>query len=212
MRGLRSTHVRLAIASCVAAVTLAGCASGGDPVSGTPAGSDSEKSSSALEKVTADQLCGMLSDDAIAKALDVEVKGTKTREWGRAPEMKTPYSLHRHCKYQTDGFPSLSTDLSTQWNDRESDAQVLEGVFTDITDESKPVGEYEQVQGLGEIAGFGSDATLSGADVAGRHLAIVFRAGQERLLLTLTTLGRAKLDQLRPLADELLGNVKSAVG
>jgi hypothetical protein len=125
--------------------------------------------------------------------------------------MKSPYFLTRECDYDTDQLPSLNTDLTTKWDEGTSDQEVLDGVFTDLTEESKPVGDYEPVPGLGVIAGFGNNAVLSQGNIAARDLGVVLRIGDERLLLTLSTTGRATLEQLRPLAEELVQNLQAAL-
>lgn len=202
---LGKDSLRVAIASCLAAVTLAACSSGGS-ASMPDGGKEPGKATSALAKLSGEQMCKLVSDATIEQAFGGKVESTEGTERGRAPQMQSPYFLTRHCEYDVDGILGLSTDLTTKWGDRESDEDVLQDVFTGVTQEGKP-GEYERVQGLGVLAGFGTDATLAQADVAGRELGVVLRVGDERLLLTVATLGRAKVTQLRPLAEELLKNL-----
>lgn len=207
-----------ALAVCAAVSILVACSSGeGEPGGGTPGasgadGTSSEESQgSALEKITADGMCGLLAAESVAQHLDVEVEETEGKERGRAPVMRSPYFLTRECKYDTTEIGYLTTDLTTEWDEDDTDQQVLDGVFTDRSKESEPVGDYDPVSGLGVLAGFGADPLLSQAEVAAQKLGVVLRIGEERLLLTVSwSLGNAEVAQLRPLAEELLKNLETA--
>ncbi|MEU6645950.1 hypothetical protein ABZ863_25845 [Saccharomonospora sp. NPDC046836] len=208
---MRST--RLLAALVAASLTLTACASGegASQADDTTTTADEGQATPALEKLSGDQLCGLLPAAAIEQHLGTTVRGSEGGERGRAPEMQSPYFLTRECEYDTDGFPSLSTDVTTEWDDNTSDDEVLRKVFTDSASESGTEGDYERVQGLGDVAGFGGDATLSNADVAARHLGVVFHVGGERLLLTVSTLGKADLAQVRPLAEQVLSGLEQAL-
>ncbi|WP_053202241.1 hypothetical protein [Jiangella muralis] len=189
-------------ATLLAVVTLASaaCSSDPDPSSDASTAGD-EEAASVLEDLTADDFCALLSADSIEQALGVVVEGSEGTERGRAPVMRTPYFLSRECDYSS-GLPALNTRLATEWDEDDTDADVLDRAFTDIVAET--VGDYEEVPGLGVIAGFGANPMLATADVATGNLDVVLRAGDERLLLSVNTTGRATLDQLRPLAEELI--------
>lgn len=194
-------------------LTMTACSSDDDPSSpgdGTSA-PEGDQEASALEKLSGDQLCELLSAAAIERELGTTVEESEGKERGRAPAMESPYFLTRECDYETSTF-DLSTEVTTEWDERSSDEEVLDDVFTDPTDESGAVGEYERVPDLGAVAGYGPDAVLSGADVAGRYLGVVFYVGEERMSLTVHTLGKAELAQLRPLAEELLTGVEETLG
>jgi hypothetical protein len=196
-----------------ALLVLSACsADGGSATSeGGRVGSGENEGVSALEQLSGDQLCGLLSAETIEQGLDITVEGSEGTERGRAPEMQPPYFLTRSCDYSgTDGW-APSTYVTGEWDEDESDQQVLDRVFTDITGEADSVGEYEPVPGLGTVAGFGSDATLSEGGVAGRALGVVFYLGDERLLLSIELLGSAELEQVRPLAEELLTRLEDAL-
>lgn len=191
---------RLALALAV----LASCSSDSEPGSdATPAG-DAE-AASVLEDLTADEFCALLPAESIEQALGVVVEGSEGTERGRAPVMRTPYFLSRECDYSS-GLPALNTRLATEWDEDDTDTDVLDRAFTDIVNET--VGDYEDVPGLGVVAGFGPNPMLATADVATGSLEVVLRAGDdERLLLSVYTTGRATLDQLRPLAEELIAGL-----
>lgn len=194
----------------VAALLTACGADGGSSEARPPAAETSTAATSVLEGFTGDQLCDALATASIEQALGITVEGSTGEERGRAPVMRTPYFLSRHCDYEG-GLPALNTALTSAWDEEDSDQQVLEGVFTDVLDESKPVGAYEPVPDLGVVAGVGDDPLLAQAEVAGRDFGVVLRVGEERLLLTLSTTGRATLEQLQPLAEELVANLESAL-
>lgn len=150
-------------------------------------------------------MCELLNAATIEKSFDTEVKGGAGRQRG-----KQPLFLSTECRYETDGFPSLATELITT-RPGKSDQEVLDGVFADRAAEDAAVGEYEQVPGLGTLAGFGRNATMGGAGLNAWDLGVVHTAGGERLLLTVAVVGKAELDQVRPLAQELLANLDAAV-
>lgn len=202
---------RVAAAVCVAALTLVSCSSAGGGAEPADGGSTPGEATSVVEKLTGDKMCELLSTATIERELGVKVEQSEGKERGRAPVMQSPYFLSRECDYDTDELPGLNTDLTTQWDEDTSDQEVLDGVFTDRTEESKPVGDYEQVPGLGVIAGFGKNAVLSQANVAASDLGVVLRIGDERLLLTVSATGKATLAQLRPLVEELVKNLEAAL-
>ncbi|WP_091667966.1 hypothetical protein [Amycolatopsis marina] len=149
-------------------------------------------------------MCDLLSDEAIEKAFDTTVEGSEGMKRGRAP-----VTVSYECDYDSEGFPTVSTDLSAT-RSSESDQEVLDGVFTDRTQEDKVVGAHQAVPGLGTLAGFGRDAVL-GKAVNASSLGVVFTVDSERLLLTISVTGKTELEQVRPLAEELLANAKSAM-
>jgi len=200
---------RVAAVLLGAVLALTGCSSGDDPQpSGddppAPAGDQTPSAGqgvSALDELTGEQFCELLPAASVESALGTTVAGSEGTERGRAPERVSPYFLTRECDYETDTF-TLSTEVTTQWDEGTSDDDVLAKVFTDAVGEQ--AGEYEPVPDLGTVAGFGSDAALAGADTAAVYLAVVFTVGDERLSLTVHSLGKAELATLRPLAEELL--------
>ncbi len=202
-------------ATAVAAVLLlASCSSDDTPAAGETEGTgatDEAAATSVLEDLTADEFCAMLSAETIEPALGVVVEGSEGIERGRAPVMRVPYFLSRTCDYDTDTLPGIGTVLATEWDEDDTDADVLDRAFTDIVAEA--VGDYEEVPDLGVAAGYGENPMLAQADVATGVLAVVLRsAGDERVLLTVSTTGRATLDQLRPLAEELVANLEPVLG
>lgn len=209
----RSGASRWVVAGFLGAVLMmSACSSDDEPP--TPveasmaAGADQEVS--ALEQLSGEQLCELLTTAAIERELDTTVAQSESTERGRAPVMQAPYFLTRECDYETDTF-DLSTEVTTKWDENSSDQDVLDDVFTDPISEPEVAGEYQQLPGLGEVAGYGPDATLAEADVAKRLLGVVFYVGEERLLLTVHTLGQAELAQLQPLAEELLSGLENAL-
>lgn len=194
---------RVVVSVCAAVLVLAACSS-----EGTDTGQDPQpptQESSGLEALTEQRMCDLLSDEAIEKVFDTKVEGREGMKRGRAP-----ISLSYECSYDSDGFPAVSTDLTTT-RSSESDQEVLDGVFADRTHEDRAVGPYQEVPGLGTLAGFGRDATL-GKAVNASTLGVVFTVDSERLLLTISVTGQAELEQVRPLAEELLANAKSTMG
>lgn len=204
----RLAVLALALASCS---SDSGSSSAPDDAASDDAASDDaapagdEESASVLEDLTADEFCALLSAETIEQALGVVVEGTEGTERGRAPVMRPPYFLSRQCDYDTDQLPALDTYLATEWDEDDTDTDVLDWAFTDVVNET--VGDYEDVPDLGVMAGFGPNAMLEQTDLATARLEVVLRAGDERLLLSVATTGRATLDQLRPLAEELVAGL-----
>lgn len=180
-----------------AVLTMTACSSDDESPSDGTSNPGGGQEVSALEKLSGDQLCDLLTAAAIERELDTTVEESEATERGRAPTMEPPYFLSRECDYETGTF-DLSTDVTTEWDERSSDEEVLDDVFTDPTDESEAVGEYERVPDLGAVAG--------------RYLGVVFYIGEERMSLTVHILGKAELPQLRPLAEELLTGVEETLG
>lgn len=206
----RARRVAAVVLGAVVAVAACSSGDGTSAPGGTGSTPGGEREGSALEKLGGGQLCDLLPAQAIERELGVPVRESEGKERGRAPSMEPPYFLSRECEYRTGGL-GLSTRVASAWDERSSDEEVLDGVFTDPTKEPKAVGDYERVPGLGAVAGYGADATLAGADVAGRYLAVVFRVGEERMALTVHALGKAELAQLRPLAEKLLTGLEKAL-
>lgn len=203
------------LAALALVLALASCSSDSDADSGesgesgdaTPADTTpaaDEESASVLADLSADEFCALLSTETIEQALGVVVEGSEGTERGRAPVMRTPYFLSRECDYSSE-LPALNTRLATEWDEDDTDTDVVDRAFTDIVNET--VGDYEEVPDLGVIAGFGENPMLATADIATGNLEVVLRAGDERLLLSVYTTGRATLDQLRPLAEELIAGL-----
>lgn len=199
--------IRAVGAACALVLVLAACSDDPDDTPAETSASESAEPVSALAELTGDDLCAALPGETIEEHLGVAVAGNEGQERGRAPVMRTPYFLSRECDYDTDGLPGLRTSLSTEWDESTSDAEILDKVFTDVSAEPESVGDYDEISDLGVTAGYGDDALLASADLAGSVLGVVLRAGEERLLLTMSTTGSATLEQLRPLADELMANL-----
>lgn len=144
--------------------------------------------------------CGLISDAAVKEAFGDKVAGTLDVKHGRVDSVVT-----YECDYDTDGIPGLSTDLSTT-SPGDSDQEVLDRAFVDMTKEERPVGTYEDVPDLGTSARFGQNATI-GQYVGSWQLGVLFDVDGERLLLTLTVAGPVELVQVRPLAEEVLSNL-----
>ncbi|TDQ01073.1 hypothetical protein [Labedaea rhizosphaerae] len=193
--------VRVVAGLCAAVLALAACSSKADD----PAPVSTGAPGSVLTKITEQQACDLLDSATIKKALDVEPGIRDSRRVGKAP-----ITVTYMCNYHT-GVPGLSTDVATTRADR-SDKQVLDGAFTDRATENAAPGKYEQVPGVGVLAGFGPDATMSGGGLTAHKLAVVFRAGSERLALEVSVLGDATLAQLKPLALELVAKLQAAIG
>lgn len=193
-------------AALVSAVALAAvsCTSEQDP--GSDDGPTTQGQQSVLQDFTGDKLCELLPVELVEQKLKVRVRKTEGSERGRAPVVREPYFLARECEYDTEGFPALYTDINTRWDAEKSDQELLDAVFT-FPGEGEPTGEYQRLPDLGVLAGYGGDPALGKADVAGEKLGVVLKAGDERFVLTLWTIGRSELKQLRPLAEELVGNL-----
>lgn len=175
---------------CAAALVLAACSSTDGPAVKAP-------EASVLELLSDDGACEVIRDRSVEKAFGVKVKNKRGWKHGRVEA-----ALTYECDYDV---PMLSTDLLTT-HQEDSDQEVLDRAFTDMTKEWRPVGEYEEVPDLGTSARFGRDATL-GEYVNQWMLCVLFNVDGERLRLNLTVAGSVKLDQLRPLAKEVLANL-----
>lgn len=199
---------RVVMAVCTAVFALVACGNDApEPITvSTPSTHPpSAAASSVIEKLAGNELCGLLTNDSIKRAL-----GVKTVEGGTAVRRgRLPVFLSDECRYDTNGFPSLSTRVVTT-RPRDSDQDVLDDVFTDRTQEDERVVPYRRVPGVGSLAGFGRDPVLSQA-LKSWDLGVVAVVAGERLLITLSVTGDAELDQLRPLAELLLKNLGPAV-
>jgi hypothetical protein len=174
-------------------------------------GSGEPRWQTALEDLTPERLCELLPDDAIKQALDLDVKDTKGTKIGRPP------ILIKTCRYsvefalaEVDTLPPAVTTGVGQIRDKSVD-EVLDDAFTDITDESKPVGDYERVDGLGDDAGYGT-GPLGGGTLDESLLVVVFTAGDEQFKLDLTVSPKTPLEQLKPLATDLLTGLAAELG
>lgn len=165
----------------------------------------------ALEDLTPDRLCELLPTDAIEQALDVAVTDAEGAESGRPP------ILSSRCRYgveftleEVDLLPPALTTSVGQTLDKSVD-EVLDDAFTDLVDESEPVRDYERVDGLGEGAGYGNDP-LHGGNLDESLLVVVFTAGDERFQFDINVSPRTPLEQLKPLAVELLTGLEAELG
>jgi hypothetical protein len=150
-------------------------------------------------------MCDLLDDKSVEKAVDNTVQGGKVRHIG-----KLPVTLTYTCDYDTDGFPSISTNLSTTQSD-ESDQEVLDGAFTDVIEEAAGPGAYEKVTGVGTLAGLGPDAS-TGDELNAWDFSVVATVNDERILLRISMLGQQpEQAPMKALAEELLTNLESAV-
>ncbi|TCP53457.1 hypothetical protein EV191_10424 [Tamaricihabitans halophyticus] len=165
---------------------------------------------SVLERLTGDKFCELLANADIEQQLEVKVMGSEGNERGRAPARQSPYFLTRECDYETDQF-DLSTEISSQWQDDETDEQVLDEAFGDL-EEGSAAADYQRIPGLGDAAGYAADPDLSDAGVARNDLVVVFRVGEERFSLTVGALGKPGQPQLQALAEMLLSATKTALG
>jgi hypothetical protein len=214
--------LRVIVGACAVVMMLSSCSSG-DAASPPPPGTSAPKSSepgapnptSVLEKLTEDKMCALITKASIERALPTAMESAKGMRRG-----KLPMFLIFECRYDAKGLPSVSTDLETI-NPSDSDQKLLDRVFTDVSSEEKKVGEYQKVTGIGTLAGFGADPLLAGSDLAASKLGVVATINGERLLLTVKVVGNTELGQvqapptlpqIQPLAEELLTNLKSAVG
>jgi hypothetical protein len=174
-------------------VGLAGCSSA-DGGSGGTVGKESP-----IESLSGEQLCRMLPQKALELQFsDVEFFDPKGRVDGRDPNPRV------HCHY---GGDALGLDTSVHNTVPSLGAKGnLELVFTDTNED---VTEYEPVAGLGAAAGYGPTALLD--DLGGNTLAVILNAGNHQYTIELNTMPEAKLEQLKPLAEELLSHLEAAL-
>lgn len=151
--------------------------------------------SSVLEQLPEDGACDLINDATVVKVFGGEVDRKIGMRHGRVASVLT-----YECDYEMS--PTLDIDLSTTFEEN-SDQEIMDHEFTDRTKEWRPVGETEVVPELGSLARFGQDASY-GEYADTWQLCVVFYIRGERLQLDLSTIGTAKLDQLRPLAEEVI--------
>lgn len=197
---------RVVAGLCCAVLALTACSSNSDG-SGTAASTPTRgaASTSVLDKLTPQQLCDLVDSASIKQAVGAAPEGKDSRRSGKPP-LTTTYT----CAYRM-GVPSLTTEVATT-EPAMADRKVLDGAFTDYSKAEAGQGKYDPVPGFGLLAGYGPEPTLSSADLNTDKLAVVFRIGDERLLLGVSVLGRTSLDKLKPLAEELMKNLQAAVG
>ena len=191
-----------AVVGC-AVLALTACSSNSDG-SGT-AGSTPTRGAaptSVLDKLTPQQLCDLVDSASIKQAVGAAPEGKDSRRSGKPP-LTTTYT----CAYRM-GVPSLTTEVATT-EPAMADRKVLDGAFTDYSKAGQ--GKYDPVPGFGLLAGYGPEPTLSSAEVNTDKLAVVFRIGDERLLLGVSVLGRTSLDKLKALAEELMKKDRKSV-
>jgi hypothetical protein len=192
----------------LASVLLLGACSDSGADETKDAGTGLPSQETALESLTPDRLCELLPNDAVEQALDVKVNETSSRETGRPPflSMTCTYDLEFELMEVEILPPSVRIDVG-QIRDKGVD-ELLDDAFTDLIDDSRPVGDYERVDGLGEGAGYGADPTHGGA-LDQSQLVVIFKVGDEVLRSVVAVSPQTPLDQMKPLATDLLKALES---
>lgn len=191
--------VRVFAVLCV--LLLGACSPAED--AGTPVPAKGAAPTSVLDKITPERLCDLVSIASIKQAVGVAPLSAESRRSGKPP-LTTTYT----CVYGK-GLPGFTTALSTTERDK-TDQQVLDHAFVDYArSETKPI-DFDPVPGVGVLAGYGPDPSLSNVDLNGHQLAVVFRIDQDRLLLVVSVFGDTAVDKLKPAAAELMKNLDAA--
>ncbi|MGW0179875.1 hypothetical protein [Nocardia sp. NPDC003345] len=168
---------------------------------------ESASDPSILDGMTEERMCGLVRAEAVEQALGIRIGSP---EAGRVPGRTD--SLSYDCEY----FPHEDDD-GNSWQiatalggtlPEESDKEALDGEFTDLRAKYAEPGEtvapysYQAVPGLGTVAGYGE------IPLFGHRVAAVFDVGDERLVVTVSTRNAVGPEQLTPLADELIANLR----
>lgn len=192
--------VRIVAGLLVVAALVAGCSEESPPQSQPQPGAG-------LTELSGDELCDLLPAKSVEDAFGDKV--TKTKGDSTA---KAPFTIVS-CKYSIDfKLAEVETlppgaEVKVSLPARGDEKQALDRAFTDLDDK---VVRYEQVDGLGVAAGFGPDATLE--DLGGDQLVVLIDAGGERYEMSVGATPKATLEQLKPLAEELLPGLTKTLG
>lgn len=152
-----------------------------------------------LQRLPDDGACALISDAAVEKALGVDTAGKRGMKHGRVQRI-----LSYDCDYDR-AIPSLRISVSTTYPEQ-SDEEILDRHFEDDTKEWRPVGEYEEVPGLGTSARLGPIPEYETSSEQWQLVALCDVEG-ERLLVTLTANFVETGDPLRALAQEAMSTL-----
>lgn len=186
-------------ASAAALVVAIGGCGADEPGSTTGGGPPEAAVGDPLSELGGDQLCGLLPKADAEDAMDVKVASVEGKAMAKAP-----FTIVS-CTYQADSEtpnaefnpPKVETRVAGSY--RGDAQQALDRVFTDTDDK---VIDYQKVDGLGVVAGYGAEPVL--AEFGGQQLVVLFEAGGERYDLRVRATPEGELDKLRPLAEKVL--------
>lgn len=161
-----------------------------------------------LAGLTMQEMCGLVAQQSIADATGADGIGAEPGQ--TPPGKRRPPGIIR-CRYELEGSKAtpavLRTSVYPAYSGRD-DIEELNESFKDIDDK---LHKFRRVDGLGLVAGYGADPL--GADVLPTDaLAVVFKAGSRRFKCTVAGEPGASLEQLKPLAAELVRNLEKQLG
>lgn len=181
--------MRRLVGVLVAALVFAFCVS--DELAARPRGS------SVLEPLADDGMCDLISDSSVEQVLGTGITAKQGLKSGSV-ERGVGFSCGYNTAWMTARLSNPRPEVSSQ--------EFVDREFTNLTLDWRPVGEYEDVPGLGNRAAYGRHV-MGGEYVDHWKLCVLFDIDGERLALTFTVHGPAALDQLRPLAEEAMTNL-----
>lgn len=198
-RRTRTTFRSVAVASFAAVLVLSACASN----EGAEAAYDASKSP--LGKLKGSELCQLLPKDKVEKLFDVTVKNSNGGEVFRGPYENELVN----CKQDLEGGDDAPLHVWA-WVTRARDAgKAIDAAFSDP---GGKLHEYQEVEGLGDAAGFGHDPAEDPEVGTYMQIATMFQAEGDVFTVRISVLGDARLEQLKQIAGVLLDGVEAELG
>lgn len=162
-----------------------------------------------LAGLTTQEMCGLVAQQSIDDATGTDGISAEPGQTPPASKGRPPGIIH--CRYELEGGKKtpavLRTSVYPAYSGRD-DIEELNESFKDIDDK---LHKFQRVEGLGRVAGYGADPL--GAEVLPSDaLAVVFKAGPRRFKCTVAGQPGASLEQLKPLAAELVRNLEKQLG
>jgi hypothetical protein len=184
----------IALGLCMLA-TVTGCSvtSGSEDGDDPPATEDQKINGADLSGA---ELCEMVPQKFVRDNLEIAI--TRTKPWDRDKEPVTIAS----CRYETAAEPSaeeVSVDVSI-WPGRVNAKDRVKLTFNGLT--GQPRGKYEEVDGLGDAAGFGPMHEIP--DVYMLEVVTTYEDAYRNIDVKVFSPEPPTLDQLRPIAERVL--------
>jgi hypothetical protein len=192
----------------VVGALLAGCGGQGE---GTPGGTSAPTTGGTLADLTGDKLCAMVNRATIEQQFHQSVRDA---QGGRETHEKRE-SIN--CSYVTESLMdsnastiakalSISTTVRVASESASTAKKALDGYFVD---QGAKTVAYTPLEGLGEAAGY-ADSKLK-VRLGGNHLVAILPVKGKFVEVITKSEPDGTLDQLKPIAQELVKGAESAL-
>lgn len=198
------------VLSLLTALLLAGCGGGSDPAA-EPDRPEISRAGGPVASLTGHDLCSMVDSATVERQFGEPVHNTLG---GREPEERVSVT----CTYVTESVLesdvediadalAVSTNVRTVTEDAATAQEALDAYFVD---EDAQTVAYTPVEGLGVVAGYaGSDLRVR---LGGNHLVAILEVDGAFVEVISKSDPVGTMKQLRPIAEELVSGVESALG